>query len=119
MPTATLRAATQLHAQGDITAVRACEVLDSRGNPTVEVEVDTGMGTFRASVPSGASTGIYEACELRDGDKKRYLGKGCLLAVKNVNEILGPAVKGMDAAEQRKIDQLMIDLDGTPNKEKL
>jgi len=119
MPTATLRAATQLHAQGDITAVRACEILDSRGNPTVEVEVDTGMGTFRASVPSGASTGIYEACELRDGDKKRYLGKGCLLAVKNVNEILGPAVKGMDSAEQRKIDQLMIDLDGTPNKEKL
>merc|ERR1740130_2227370 len=104
MPTATLRAATQLHAQGDITAVRACEVLDSRGNPTVEVEVDTGMGTFRASVPSGASTGIYEACELRDGDKKRYVGKGVLKAVSSVNTVLGPAIKGFDVRDQKGLD---------------
>ena len=97
----------------------ACEILDSRGNPTVEVEVDTKQGTFRASVPSGASTGIYEACELRDNDKNRYLGKGCLQAVKNVNDVLGPAVIGKDSSQQREIDQLMIDLDGTPNKQKL
>jgi enolase len=115
------RAITKLKAGGDgeITAVRACEILDSRGNPTVEVEVDTKQGTFRASVPSGASTGIYEACELRDNDKNRYMGKGCLQAVKNVNDVLGPAVKGMDSSKQREIDQLMIDLDGTPNKQKL
>ena len=115
------RAITKVKAGGDgeITAVRACEILDSRGNPTVEVEVDTKQGTFRASVPSGASTGIYEACELRDNDKNRYLGKGCLQAVANVNDVLGPAVKGMDSSKQREIDQLMIDLDGTPNKQKL
>ena len=115
------RQATLLRAGGDgeITAVRACEILDSRGNPTVEVEVDTKQGTFRASVPSGASTGIYEACELRDNDKNRYLGKGCLQAVKNVNDVLGPAVVGKDSSQQREIDQLMIDLDGTPNKQKL
>ena len=82
---------------GTITAVKACEILDSRGNPTVEVEMFTSLGMFRASVPSGASTGVHEACELRDGDKGRYLGKGCLQAVKNVNEVLGPAVVGMDA----------------------
>ena len=87
------RTASLLRAGGDgeITAVRACEILDSRGNPTVEVEGDTKQGTFRASVPSGASTGIYEACELRDNDKSRYLGKGCLQAVKNVNDVLGSA----------------------------
>ena len=79
----------------------------------------TSLGMFRASVPSGASTGVHEACELRDGDKGRYLGKGCLQAVKNVNEVLGPAVCGMDAADQRAIDNLCIDLDGTPNKAKL
>ena len=120
-PAARPRVTTQLRAGGDgeITAVRACEILDSRGNPTVEVEVDTKQGTFRASVPSGASTGIYEACELRDNDKNRYLGKGCLQAVANVNDVLGPAVKGMDSSKQREIDQLMIDLDGTPNKQKL
>jgi len=104
---------------GKITAVRACEILDSRGNPTVEVDLTTEMGVFRASVPSGASTGIYEACELRDGDKKRYLGKGCLKAIANVNDILGPAVCGMDAADQRAVDKIMIDLDGTPNKANL
>ena len=104
---------------GTITAVKACEILDSRGNPTVEVEMFTSLGMFRASVPSGASTGVHEACELRDGDKGRYLGKGCLQAVKNVNEVLGPAVCGMDAADQRAIDNLCIDLDGTPNKAKL
>ena len=120
-PAPTKRAATSLRAGGDgeITAVRACEILDSRGNPTVEVEVDTKQGTFRASVPSGASTGIYEACELRDNDKNRYLGKGCLQAVANVNDVLGPAVIGKDSSQQREIDQLMIDLDGTPNKQKL
>jgi enolase len=104
---------------GTITAVKACEILDSRGNPTVEVEMFTSLGMFRASVPSGASTGVHEACELRDGDKGRYLGKGCLQAVKNVNEVLGPAVCGMDAADQRAIDNLCIDLDGTPNKANL
>ena len=95
--------------------VSAREILDSRGNPTVEVEVTTEQGLFRASVPSGASTGAYEAVELRDGGD-RYLGKGVLKAVQNVNDILGPAVKGMDPLEQEAIDQLMRDTDGTPNK---
>lgn len=93
----------------------AREILDSRGNPTVEVEVTTEDGMFRASVPSGASTGAYEAVELRDGGD-RYLGKGVLKAVSNVNDVLGPAVKGMDVTDQKKIDSAMIALDGTPNK---
>ena len=88
-----LRRTAQRHASS-ITAVHGRQIIDSRGNPTVEVEVDTKQGTFRASVPSGASTCIYEACELRDNDKSRYLGKGCLQAVKNVNDVLGPAVVG-------------------------
>ena len=93
------------------------EVLDSRGNPTVEVEVTLNDGSFgRAIVPSGASTGAFEAVELRDGDKSRYLGKGVLKAVSNVNTIIAPKVVGMDALHQEEIDNIMIDLDGTPNK---
>src|SRR3954465_2096286 len=104
----------------NIQHVYAREVLDSRGNPTVEVEVLTESGFFgRAIVPSGASTGEYEAVELRDGDKGRYLGKGVLKAVENVNEIIAPEVIGMDALDQVGIDQLMIELDGTPNKARL
>lgn len=103
-----------------ISDVYAREVLDSRGNPTVEVEVYLESGAFgRAMVPSGASTGAYEAVELRDGDKSRYLGKGVLQAVDNVNEIIAPELIGLDALDQVGIDQLMIELDGTPNKGKL
>ena len=100
--------------------VHGREVLDSRGNPTVEVEVKLDDGT-RASaiVPSGASTGESEALELRDGDKARYLGKGVLKAVKNVNEVIAPAVLGMDALEQNKLDALLLKLDGTPFKKNL
>jgi enolase len=103
-----------------IADVYAREVLDSRGNPTVEVEVTLEDGTTsRAIVPSGASTGAHEAVELRDGDKSRYGGKGVLQAVDNVNDIIAPEVIGMDALGQLDIDSLMIDLDGTPNKGKL
>ena len=105
----------------EIESVRALEVLDSRGNPTVQVEVVTADGYFSgvAMVPSGASTGSFEAVELRDGDKNRYLGKGVLKAVQNVNEIIAPAIEGMNVYEQTKIDKLMIELDGTENKGKL
>jgi enolase len=104
----------------DIMDVRAREILDSRGNPTVEVDVILDDGSFgRAAVPSGASTGVHEAVELRDGDPKRYLGKGTLKAVKNVNRIIAPKIIGLDAREQEGIDNLMIALDGTPNKSKL
>ncbi|NGP60780.1 phosphopyruvate hydratase [Paenibacillus thiaminolyticus] len=100
--------------------VYAREVLDSRGNPTVEVEVKLESGGFgHAIVPSGASTGAHEAVELRDGDKGRYLGKGVENAVKNVNEIIAPEIIGMDALDQVLIDRTMIELDGTPNKGKL
>ncbi|TXK83631.1 phosphopyruvate hydratase [Paenibacillus sp. N3.4] len=103
-----------------ISDVYAREVLDSRGNPTVEVEVYLESGGFgRAIVPSGASTGAYEAVELRDGDKGRYLGKGVLKAVENVNEIIAPEIIGLDALDQVGIDHKMIELDGTPNKAKL
>jgi enolase len=103
-----------------ITDVYAREVLDSRGNPTIEVEVYTESGAYgRAMVPSGASTGEHEAVELRDGDKKRYLGKGVLKAVDNVNEIIAPEIIGLDCTQQAYIDQIMIDLDGTANKAKL
>ncbi len=103
-----------------ISDIYAREVLDSRGNPTVEVEVVTDSGFFgRAMVPSGASTGEHEAVELRDGDKARYLGKGVLNAVKNVNELIGPELVGFDVRDQVAIDKLMIELDGTPNKGKL
>ena len=100
--------------------IYAREVLDSRGNPTVEVEVTTECGAFgRAIVPSGASTGEHEAVELRDGDKNRYLGKGVLKAVENVNEIIAPELNGYDVTDQLAIDKKMIELDGTPNKGKL
>lgn len=103
-----------------IKSVYAREVLDSRGNPTVEVEVSTESGAFgRAIVPSGASTGIYEAVELRDQDPNRYLGLGVLKAVSNVNEIISKAIIGKDVTAQRDIDYLMIQLDGTENKGKL
>lgn len=103
-----------------ITDVYAREVIDSRGNPTVEVEVYTDSGAFgRGIVPSGASTGENEAVELRDNDKSRYLGKGVLQAVRNVNEIIAPEIIGMDVTQQVAIDRLMIELDGTPNKGKL
>lgn len=104
----------------NISKVHAREVLDSRGNPTVEVEVETVSGAFgRAIVPSGASTGEREAIELRDGDKKRYNGKGTLKAVNNVNEIIAPAVLGLPVDQQVLIDNTMIKLDGTPTKAKL
>src|SRR5580693_4899505 len=97
--------------------IHAREILDSRGNPTLEFDAIVSDGAIgRAAVPSGASTGAHEACELRDGDKKRYLGKGVLKAVKNVNDILAPKLLGMDAADQVAIDKHMIELDGTPNK---
>lgn len=100
-----------------ITDVYAREVLDSRGNPTVEVEVFTESGAFGAAlVPSGASTGEYEAVELRDGDKDRYLGKGVLRAVENVNDVIAPELIGMDVTRQNVIDTIMIELDGTDNK---
>ncbi len=103
-----------------ITHIQARQILDSRGNPTVEVDVVTDEGALgRAAVPSGASTGIHEAVELRDGDKKKYLGKGVLKAVTNVNTKINNALLGMDATEQALIDQIMIDLDGTENKGKL
>jgi enolase len=101
-----------------ITGVQAREIIDSRGNPTVEVDITTAKGTFTASVPSGASTGIYEAHELRDGGK-RYLGKGCMKAVENVNTVLADAVMGMDSADQRAIDNAMLKADGTANKANL
>jgi enolase len=102
-----------------IQALTAREVIDSRGNPTVEVDLTTEVGTFRGMVPSGASTGIYEACELRDGDKTRYMGKGVTKAVDNVKTIIGPAIIGMNPTEQEAIDNKMIEIDGTPNKGKL
>ncbi|MDD3051816.1 MAG: phosphopyruvate hydratase [Candidatus Cloacimonetes bacterium] len=101
----------------EIIEVYGREILDSRGNPTVEVEVVLDSGVVgRAAVPSGASTGEYEAVELRDNDKKRYLGKGTLKAVENVNDKIGMEIVGMDALDQAAIDKAMIDLDGTPNK---
>jgi len=103
----------------EIVQVHAREILDSRGNPTVEAEVETTSGFGRAAVPSGASTGEHEAIELRDGDKKRYLGKGVLQAVQNVNEKLGPALVGMSVLDQVAIDQRLLELDGTANKGKL
>ena len=104
----------------EIVAIRAREVLDSRGNPTVEADVILESGAMgRAIVPSGASTGEHEAVELRDGDKSHYLGKGVLQAVANVETVIAPELEGMDAANQRLIDQSMIALDGTPNKSKL
>ncbi len=103
-----------------IIEVHARQILDSRGNPTVEVDVLTDEGAMgRAAVPSGASTGIHEAVELRDNDKKKYVGKGVIKAVKNVNDHIAKAVEGFDVSAQAAIDQIMIELDGTPNKGKL
>ena len=101
-----------------ITGVTGREIIDSRGNPTVEVDITTEKGTFTSSVPSGASTGIYEAHELRDGGS-RYMGKGVLQAVENVNGILADTIMGMDAGDQRAIDEAMLKADGTPNKANL
>jgi enolase len=103
----------------EISAVLGRAILDSRGNPTVEVEVQTASGHGRAAVPSGASTGEHEALELRDGDKKRWLGRGVSKAVDHVNQTLGPAVVGMDALDQSAVDRVLLDADGTPNKGKL
>jgi len=103
-----------------IESIHARQILDSRGNPTVEVDVVTENGAFgRAAVPSGASTGTHEAVELRDGDKKKYMGKGVLKAVDNVNKIIAKEIVGMPVFEQTLIDKLMIEIDGTPNKGKL
>ena len=103
-----------------IETVHARQIIDSRGNPTIEVDVILDDGTLgRAAVPSGASTGAYEAVELRDGDKAKYLGKGVLKAVANVNEKIGPELVGLDATEQRQLDSLMIEMDGTENKANL
>jgi len=100
--------------------IRAREILDSRGNPTVEVEVLVADGSLgRAAVPSGASTGVHEALEMRDGDKTRYLGKGVLTAVKNVNDSIAEQIVGWDITDQKGIDEMMIALDGTPNKSRL
>src|SRR5205809_4261251 len=103
-----------------ITKVHARQVLDSRGNPTVEADVLVDSGYLgRAAVPSGASTGEHEALELRDADPKRYLGKGVLRAVQHVEETIAPALRGMQAVDQIGIDRALLDLDGTPNKERL
>ena len=103
-----------------IVAVKGREILDSRGNPTIEAEVVLESGIAgTASVPSGASTGENEAIELRDGDPGRYGGKGVLKAVANINETIAPAIVGMSALDQRLVDKVMIELDGTPNKSRL
>ena len=103
-----------------IIGIRGRQILDSRGNPTVEVEVYTENGAMgRAAVPSGASTGVHEACELRDGDKSQYLGKSVMQDVNNVNTVLNEELHGMYVSEQRSIDNKMIELDGTENKSRL
>ncbi|XP_061573080.1 gamma-enolase-like [Cololabis saira] len=116
----TLFTRIQTNCRMSIVNIVAREILDSRGNPTVEVDLHTGKGLFRAAVPSGASTGIYEALELRDGDKTRYKGKGVTKAVAHINESLGPALiqSGISVLEQEKLDNLMIEMDGTENKSK-
>ena len=104
----------------EIISVKAREILDSRGNPTLEAEARLKDGSFgRAAVPSGASTGAFEACELRDGDFSRYMGKGVLKAVNNVNTIIADALIGFDATRQKELDMLLCELDGTKNKSKL
>src|SRR6184192_1151701 len=119
-PKTTYSSEARHHPMTNISDIHAREVLDSRGNPTVEAEVTLADGSKgRAIVPSGASTGEHEAVELRDGDNQRYLGRGVLSAVKNVETVLGPAILGMDAFDQPEIDRVLIDADGTPNKGKL
>lgn len=118
---AALRRATSVvskRSMSAITGVHGREIIDSRGNPTVEVDITTAQGTFTASVPSGASTGAYEAVELRDGGS-RYMGKGVANAVNNVNTVLADVVKGIDVADQRAVDDAMLKADGTPNKANL
>ncbi|XP_011404007.1 PREDICTED: enolase-like [Amphimedon queenslandica] len=104
-----------------LSKVLAREIFDSRGNPTIEVDITTSKGVFRAAVPSGASTGIYEALELRDKDPKRFLGKGVLKAIQNVNTVIGPALisKNIDVTNQKEVDKIMLELDGTENKTNL
>jgi enolase len=117
---ANLRAEVRIHTMTEIELILGREILDSRGNPTVEAEVILESGArARAAVPSGASTGEHEAVELRDGDKDRYLGKGVLNAVENINDVIAPELEGLDASEQRELDSIMRELDGTPNKSKL
>ncbi|HYY35177.1 MAG TPA: phosphopyruvate hydratase, partial [Candidatus Binatia bacterium] len=107
-------------ARTSINRIHAREILDSRGNPTIEVDVRLeSCALGRAAIPSGASTGEHEAWELRDGNKSRFLGKGVKKAVANVNEKIGPGLKGWDALDQAKIDKKLIELDGTPNKNNL
>ncbi|KAG8333661.1 phosphopyruvate hydratase activity protein [Homalodisca vitripennis] len=108
------------HSKMPIQKIHARQIFDSRGNPTVEVDLVTELGLFRAAVPSGASTGIYEALELRDGDKSSYLGKGVLKAVGNINNDIAPALlkAGLEVTQQKEIDQFMLKLDGTENKSK-
>src|SRR5512133_2794963 len=103
----------------EIETIIAREILDSRGNPTVEVEVCTAIGRGRGAVPSGASTGEHEAIELRDGDPKRYVGKGVLKAVENVRQDLVPAILGMEVMDQAAIDRVLLQVDGTKNKAKI
>ena len=104
----------------EIKSITAREILDSRGNPTIEVDVTTTKGHVgRAAVPSGASTGAHEACELRDNDKKRYLGKGVKNAVSNVKEKIAPAVLGKSTSDQAALDKILLALDGTENKTNL
>ncbi|KAK9684433.1 hypothetical protein RND81_10G209700 [Saponaria officinalis] len=121
--TATAAATTSpltLSKEHTVKSIKARQIIDSRGNPTVEVDLFTGAGDlYRSAVPSGASTGIYEALELRDGDHSFYGGKGVLRAVHNINDFLGPNLIGADVRDQTKIDALMLELDGTPNKSKL
>src|SRR5438105_5134969 len=103
-----------------IDEIRAREILDSRGNPTVECEVVLSDGSVgRAGVPSGASTGSHEAVELRDGDPSRFGGKGVLIACQTIEDVIGPELEGEDVLDQREVDRVLIDLDGTPNKAKL
>src|SRR3970040_1985100 len=107
-------------ANSKIKTIHARQILDSRGNPTVEVDVRLEDGAFgRAAIPSGASTGIHEALELRDGDKSHYLGKGVTKAIANVNDLIAAGLKGANANDQKRIDEMLIVLDGTPNKAKL
>ncbi|THU47232.1 hypothetical protein C4D60_Mb09t13340 [Musa balbisiana] len=111
-------AAAKASRESAVKYVKARQIIDSRGNPTVEVDLFTDA-VYRSAVPSGASTGIYEALELRDGDKKTYGGKGVLHAVRNINEILGPKLVGVDVRNQADVDAIMLELDGTPHKSKL